>query len=176
MAIGTASLRSNVLGLLAQEPMSGYDITRLFKDLSWLVGSPSPGSLYPILRALLKEGLVTVRVATRPDRPARKIYSLTDAGRQELEARMDQPVTTDASLKSFVMHLLLTGTVPSNKLVAHLEQRQAQVSARCTDLKQSLGRMKEDADLGRCLTLEYGLTMANAELAWLEKTLARFSE
>ena len=86
--------------------MSGYDIKRLFRDLSWLVGSPSPGSLYPILRELLGEGLVTVQVVTSPDRPARKIYSLTEAGRQELEARMDQPVTPDASLKGFVRHLL----------------------------------------------------------------------
>jgi PadR family transcriptional regulator, regulatory protein AphA len=176
MAIGTPSLRNNILGLLAQEPMSGYDIKRLFKDLSWLVGSPSPGSLYPILRALLKEGLVTVEVVTNPDRPARKIYSLTKAGRQELEIRMDQPVTSDASLKGFVMHLLLTGAVPPSKLVAHLRQRQAQVAARRMDLTQSLGRLEEGADMGRCLTLEYGLALATAELAWLGKTLARLSE
>jgi DNA-binding PadR family transcriptional regulator len=176
MAIGTPSLRNNVLGLLAQKPMSGYDIKRLFKDLSWLVGSPSPGSLYPILRALLKEELVTVQVVTSSDRPARKIYSLTEAGRQELAARMDQPVTPDTSLKGFVMHLLLTDAVPSSRLIAHLRQRQAQVAARRADLKQSLGRMEEDADVGRCLTLEYGLALASAELAWLGETLARLSE
>jgi PadR family transcriptional regulator AphA len=176
MAIGTVSLRHNVLGLLAREPMSGYDITRLFKDMSWLVGSPSPGSLYPILRALLKEGLVTVQIVTRPDRPARKIYSLTEAGRQELETWLDQLVKPDASLKGFVMQLLLTGTLPAPRLVAHLKQRQAQVAARRADLKQSLGRLDEGADPGRCLTLEYGLALATAELAWLGETLARLSE
>jgi PadR family transcriptional regulator AphA len=174
--MGTTSLRSSVLGLLAQEPMSGYDITRLFKDMNWLVGSPSPGSLYPILRELLKEGLVSVRVEARSDRPARKIYSLTGEGRQELEIRLDQPAEPDASLKGFVMHLLLTGTVPSSKLMAHLEQRQAQVAARRSDLKHRLGRVEEGADLGRCLTLEYGLALATAELAWLGRTLARLSE
>jgi PadR family transcriptional regulator AphA len=174
--MGTISLRNNVLGLLAQEPMSGYDITRLFKDLSWLVGSPSPGSLYPILRTLLKEGLVTVQIVTSADRPARKIYSLTQAGRQELEARLNQPVKPDASVKGFVRQLLLTGAVPSSKLVAHLEQRQAQVAARRADLRQSLGRLEEDADVGRCLTLEYGLALATAELAWLGETLARLSD
>ena len=174
--MGTTSLRSNVLGLLAQEPMSGYDITRLFKDMSWLVGSPSPGSLYPILRSLHKQGLVSVRIEARPDRPARKIYSLTRLGRQELETQLDQPVESEASLKGFVMHLLQTGTVPSSKLMAHLEQRQAQVAARRSDLKQRLGRLEASADLGRCLTLEYGLALATAELAWLGKTLARLSE
>jgi DNA-binding PadR family transcriptional regulator len=55
MAAGTVSLRYFVLGLLAQEPMSGYDIKRFLKGLNWLIGSPSDGSLYPNLRALLQE-------------------------------------------------------------------------------------------------------------------------
>jgi PadR family transcriptional regulator AphA len=176
MPVGTPSLRHNILGLLAQEPMSGYDIKRLFKDLSWLVGSPSPGSLYPILRTLLKEGRVTVQVVPSSERPTRKIYKLTDTGRQELRAWMEQPVAPDTSLKGFVMHLLLTSAVSRNKLMAHLRQRRAQVLARRTDLEQSLGLLEEDADLGRRLALEYGLALATAELAWLGETLARFSE
>ena len=55
MASGAVSLRFFVLGLLAQQSMSGYDIQRFLKSLSWLIGSPSPGSLYPILRALREE-------------------------------------------------------------------------------------------------------------------------
>jgi PadR family transcriptional regulator AphA len=176
MPVGTPSLRYNILGILAQEPMSGYDIKRLFKDLSWLVRSPSPGSLYPILRTLLEEGQVTVQVVPSLDRPARKIYKLTETGRQELQAWMEQPVAPDTSLKGFVMHLLLTSAVSRNKLAAHLRQRRAQVMARRADLEQSLGLLEEDADLGRRLTLEYGLALATAELAWLGETLARFSE
>jgi DNA-binding PadR family transcriptional regulator len=49
-----------VLGLLAQQPMSGYDIKRLLKSLGWLVDSPGFGGLYPALRALLGHGLVTM--------------------------------------------------------------------------------------------------------------------
>ena len=46
---GTVKTRHLVLGLLARQPMSGYDIKRFFKSLSWLIGSPSFGSRYPAL-------------------------------------------------------------------------------------------------------------------------------
>jgi PadR family transcriptional regulator AphA len=176
MATGTPSLRYNVLGLLAQEPMSGYDIKRLFKDLSWLIGSPSAGSLYPILRALLEEERVTVQVVPSAERPPRKIYSLTEAGRQELQAWAEQPIAPDTSLKAFVMHLLLSKPVSPARLIAHLRQRRAQVAARRVDLEQSLERLEEGTELGRRLTLEYGLALAKAELAWLGETLVQLSE
>jgi DNA-binding PadR family transcriptional regulator len=55
MAAGNVSLRHLILGLLTRKPMSGYDIKRFLKGLNWLIGSPSDGSLYPNLRALLQE-------------------------------------------------------------------------------------------------------------------------
>jgi PadR family transcriptional regulator AphA len=80
----TVSIRYLVLGLISQQRMSGYGIKRFLKSLSWLVGNPSFGSLYPTLHALREEGLVTVEVAPRQDRPPRKIYTITDAGKQAL--------------------------------------------------------------------------------------------
>jgi len=69
-----------LLGLLARWPMSGYDIKRFLKGLGWLVDSPSFGSLYPALHALLESGLVTVEVVPHHDKPPRKIYTITEKG------------------------------------------------------------------------------------------------
>ena len=110
MPTGKVSLRYFVLGLLAQQPMSGYDIKRFLKGLSWLMGSPSSGSLYPALRALLDEGLVSVEIVPGVDKPPRKIYSIEEAGKLELQAWIEQPIVSDASLKAFVMRLLLAGS------------------------------------------------------------------
>ncbi len=79
------STRHFILGLLTRQPMSGYDIKRFLKQLSWLVDSPSFGSLYPALHALLKDDRVTVEVIPRQDKPPRKIYTITEAGRQVLQ-------------------------------------------------------------------------------------------
>ena len=62
----TKDIRHFILGLLTQQPMSGYGIKRSLKSLSWLIDSPSFGSIYPALRTLQEDGLVTVEVAPGP--------------------------------------------------------------------------------------------------------------
>ena len=78
--------------------MSGYDIKCFLKSLNWLIDSPSFGSLYPALHALLENGLVTVEVIPRQDKPPRKIYDTTEAGRQVLREWINQPIAPGASL------------------------------------------------------------------------------
>jgi DNA-binding PadR family transcriptional regulator len=56
MVAGSLSFRYFVLELLAQQPMSGYDIKRLLAHLSWLIGGASFGNIYPALHALLENG------------------------------------------------------------------------------------------------------------------------
>jgi len=170
------SIRLFILGLLTRQPMSGYDVKRFLKSLSWLIDSPSFGSLYPALHALLEDGLVTVQVVPRRDKPPRKIYNITEAGRQVLQEWIDRPVDSGASLKAFVMRLMLASNLSQDGLVVHLQQRQAQVTAHQLALEQTSKAMDESMDLGERLALDYGLAVATAELAWLDRTLDRLSQ
>ena len=170
------SIRDFVLGLLARQPMTGYDIKRFLSKLSWLIGSPSFGSVYPTLHALLKDGLATMKVVPSQDRPPRKTYTITAAGRQALNERLSQPTAAGLSLKAFVMHLTLASHLSYADLRAYLEQRRGQVAAHRGSLEQATTAMDESADLGERLTIDYGLVLATAELDWLDHTLARLSE
>jgi DNA-binding PadR family transcriptional regulator len=175
MAAGTVSLRYFILGLLTQQPMSGYDIKRFLAGLSWLAGSPSGGSLYPVLRTLRQENLVTVETVPGLDRPPRKIYSITGAGHQALQAWIEQPIVANAPLRAFVMRLLLADSHSPARLSAHLQQRRAQVATHHATL---VGGLETSARLnqGQQLALDYGLALATAELAWLDTTLDRLRE
>jgi PadR family transcriptional regulator AphA len=174
--VSSVSIRHFILGLLTRRPMSGYDIKRFLKSLAWLVGSPSFGSLYPALHSLLEDGLVTVEVVSRNDKPPRKIYTITEAGRQALREWMDQPVGSGVSLKAFVMRLILASNLSQAGLIAHLQQRRAQVATHRGALEQAAKAMDERIDLGERLALDYGLAVATAELVWLDNTLTRFSQ
>ena len=167
------SIRQFILGLLARQPMSGYDVKRFLRSLSWLIDSPSFGSLYPALHALLEDGLVTMEVVPRQDKPPRKIYSITDAGNQVLRKWMDRPIKPDVSLKAFVMRLILASNFSHADLIAHLQGRREQVT---TYLEQSVGAMDETTDLGERLALDYGMAVATAELAWLDSALDQLSQ
>ncbi len=176
MSNGKMNLRYFVLGLLAQQPMSGYDIKRFLKGLSWLIGSPSSGSLYPILRALLEEQLVTVEIVPGVDRPPRKIYSISESGRQALQTWAEQPSVPNTPLKAFAMRLFLADNFPPPSLKAHLRQRRSQVAAHQAELTNMIKLMDEGAELGLHMALEYGSALAEAELNWLDNTLGEMSE
>ena len=174
MAAGSVSFRHFILGLLKQQPMSGYDIKRLLKGQGWLVDGPSFGNIYSTLHALLKDDLVTVKVIPHQNKPPSKVYSITEAGRQELHEWVNQPVTNNPSLKAFVMRLILAGSFSQARLVAHLQQRRDQVTAHHVALEQTVEALDEGADLQR-LALDHALALATAELAWLDSTLNRLS-
>ncbi|SEF82660.1 DNA-binding transcriptional regulator, PadR family [Thermomonospora echinospora] len=82
---GHGRLRLYLLKLLEESPRHGYEVIRLLQDRFLGVYSPSPGTIYPRLARLEAEGLVTHEVVK-----GKKVYSLTDKGRAELERRMDE--------------------------------------------------------------------------------------
>jgi PadR family transcriptional regulator AphA len=176
MPAGAVSLHFFILGLLAQRSMSGYDIKRYLSVLNWLIGSPSGGSLYPVLRTLLQEDLVTVEVVPGIDKPPRKIYSITEAGHQTLQDWIDERVPTKGPLKAFVMHLLIADSHSHSRLRALLQQRRAQVAAHHARLSEGAGSPDGGWNRGERMTLDYGLALAQAELNWLDCTLERLSE
>ncbi|MEV5568819.1 helix-turn-helix transcriptional regulator [Spirillospora sp. NPDC052269] len=82
---GHGRLRLYLLKLLEESPRHGYEVIRLLQDRFLGVYSPSPGTIYPRLARLESEGLVSHEVVK-----GKKVYSLTDKGRDELERRMDE--------------------------------------------------------------------------------------
>jgi DNA-binding PadR family transcriptional regulator len=82
---GHGRLRLYLLKLLGESPRHGYEVIRLLQDRFLGVYSPSPGTIYPRLARLEEEGLVIHQVLA-----GKKVYRLTDAGRAELERRMDE--------------------------------------------------------------------------------------
>ncbi len=176
MSASSISFRHSILGLLTQQPMSGYDIKRVLKSLGWLLGNASFGSLYPALHTLLKDGLVIVEVDSRQNKPSRKIYSITKAGRQTLEEWINQPIGPHTSIKAFVLRLILADNLSQTGLIAQLYQRRAQVATHRTALEQMVRALDGGTSSSQRLALGYGLSMATAELAWLDSTLNRLSQ
>ena len=69
-----------VLAVLQQGPMHGYEISRRIRELSDKVLSAGEGKLYPCLHKLEDDGFIQAEWVPQENRPARKVYSLTDKG------------------------------------------------------------------------------------------------
>src|SRR5215469_8858855 len=94
-------LRLYLLRLLDEEPRHGYEVIRLLRDRFMGVYAPSPGTIYPRLARLEEEGLVT-----HDEENGRKVYRITEAGREELRKRGDELSELEMELSASVSDIV----------------------------------------------------------------------
>jgi DNA-binding PadR family transcriptional regulator len=77
-------LKYVILGLIAEKPRHGYEVIRALEERFGGLYSPSPGAVYPTLQLLEDLGYVTAQ-----QQDGKRVYAITDAGRQFLAERED---------------------------------------------------------------------------------------
>lgn len=88
------TLEYYVLGVISVEPQSGYSIINYFESELW--GSPtSPGSIYPILKRLEKQDIISGELEIVQEARSRKMYTLTALGETILDDWLRSPVTKE---------------------------------------------------------------------------------
>ena len=92
--------RDVVLGLLMGKELSGYDIKIVFEDVFTHFFDGSFGMIYPTLRQLEKEGKKKRSCYARR-KPNKKMYFITDAGREEFYQYMQTDVEKDVLRSDF---------------------------------------------------------------------------
>src|SRR5262249_46869720 len=113
------SLRHGLLGLLAEGPASGYDLTRRFHELLGSVWPAQHPQIYSELSRLAAAGLVEVDSRGPPQRKADPV---TDAGLDEIrrwltDDDVDHTVRLESLLRSVFFWLMEPG-----ELAEHLER------------------------------------------------------
>jgi len=92
---GISLLGYALLGLLSQQPASGYDIRKIFTDTPMGTFSNSPGAIYPALRRLEAGKLIHGQVENASGLRRRKVFHLTAAGTSALKEWLNRPVSCE---------------------------------------------------------------------------------
>jgi DNA-binding PadR family transcriptional regulator len=102
-----------ILGMLSIKPMTGYDMKKAFEGSASFLWNISLGQIYPGLRKLEKDGLVTKRVELDESRvKARKTYSLTEEGRNILKWWLAEPVEEEQLRHEVLLKVFFGNLVP----------------------------------------------------------------
>ena len=171
--MATSKVEVVVLGLLAEEPLYGYDLLERFRTRSmgfWVeIGK---ASVYQALRRLEREGLITGRSQDGPEGPDRRVYRITKAGRDRLKSGLSEraaslePYETDGGLALGFAHLL--SAADARKAV---DEREAAVRDLLEAIKTERARVSADKGPGRSVStamLQRQESFAKAELAWIK--------
>jgi PadR family transcriptional regulator AphA len=161
-----------ILGLLAQNPMTGYDMRKHVQDVLNVVTNASYGSLYPTLHKLLEDGAVQMDEVEQVGRPAKKIYRITHQGTKDLQGWLTEPPAEDKIKREFLLKLYFAQEMPEEELRTMLRRRREEMQVRLAELSEE----RETAnDPRQKWILDYALSMYQAEMAWLEQVQGELS-
>src|SRR5690606_33387463 len=128
------NVRTICLAILYDGEATGYEIRKLSVEgeYSYFVDA-SFGSIYPALVRLEAEGLVTSRVEKQGGRPAKKIYSITPAGRSAFIASLFDELGEDEFRSEFLLFARFASELPASLVEARLDERLAQIDRTLAD-------------------------------------------
>ena len=107
------NVRTLCLSVLYEGESTGYEIRRqcVEGECSYFIEA-SFGSIYPALAKLEEDKLVTSRTEQQDGKPAKKIYSITDAGREEFALQLAQPLGDDMFRSPFLLFARFAHILP----------------------------------------------------------------
>ena len=87
------SLKHGLLGLLNYGPMTGYDLNKAFKDSLAFFWQAKTSQIYRELGAMERCGWLTSERIIQNERPNKRVYTITDSGKEELKNWLSLPET-----------------------------------------------------------------------------------
>jgi DNA-binding PadR family transcriptional regulator len=173
------SLEHAILGFLNYAPMTGYDLKKAFDTSVRHFWPADQAQIYRTLKELTRRGWVTVEVVPQEDRPNRKVYHLTEAGREELRRWLRAPSDPEDPRVPLLVKVFFAGQLADEEAVALLEGYAAGLRARLEEYARIPQQAAHYAEAVRsprevffwALTLDYGVRLTRAALEWAEETI-----
>jgi DNA-binding PadR family transcriptional regulator len=166
------SIKFAVLGLLGRKELHGYAIKqRIERDFGHL-WTANYGQIYPALRALEAEGLVTMVEQAQPRSPTRKLYSITPRGRTALRRWLNGPTAKRPVLRDpFLLRFTFFSQGDADAALRAIDEQVAMYKAQLRGRREALIGWRRK-DLYVRLASELGIELNAMMLAWLARARA----
>jgi len=175
------TLEYKLLGLLARQPMSGYDLASHLKKRFVPFGPISHTQIYPALASLEQQGLVRYHIVEQQAvRPNKKVYELTEEGRAALRQWVESPTPLVFSYDEFFLKAYSLWLADPERIVERFRE-QAQLHQERLELYEQVPQSKqlaesaesEKADLFELnnMLLQYVIGYEHNYLAWCQSML-----
>ncbi|MBD2099779.1 PadR family transcriptional regulator [Leptolyngbya sp. FACHB-261] len=118
------SLAHAILGLLEQEEMTGYDLkTNCFDQCIAHLWPADQAQIYRTLDKLVEQGWIACTVEVQQERPNRKVYRLTEAGKAELNRWIQQPQSLPTMRDPLLIQLYFAAQLPNDAIIQLLAEQ-----------------------------------------------------
>lgn len=174
------TLKYAILGLLNRRSMTGYDLMKEFDADLVNFWYASHSQIYPELKKLTKEGLITYTTVIQGEKMKKKLYSITDDGKKDflswiVEKDLLEPTPKDIfRLKSYFIE-----SMDRSVMVSHFKYQLEQRLEKVKRLEATMAKHPYAEKLGKIGSAKYGdyivlkgaIMRERTNIQWLEECI-----
>lgn len=175
------ALKHAILAALLNGESSGYDLAKAFDVAVANYWTATPQQLYRELDRLATAGLVAARLVEQQHRPNKRMFSLTDAGREALHEYVCAEPKPTAIRDELLVQLEAMQPGEEDAVRGHVEAKMAAAKHKLRYYQRSrdyllAGRteaqyLAQEQRVGRYLTLARGLSFEQENVRWCQQVL-----
>lgn len=174
-----SDIEAAILGLLYEEPQYGYQLEKTIEGWgmrNWTQIGFS--SIYYVLKKLEKKELVESKLEKVEGKPSRKVFTITDPGRQAMKEKLKDLLSWNKKLISpFDLGLAYLNYLEPQEVIGCLENYLESAQGRIKFLESSV-KMQEELNAPYYVVALFSrpLKSLKTEMAWVEEFIEKIKK
>ena len=174
-------LKYAILGLLNRKPMTGYDLSKEFNFQIAEFWNAKHSQIYPELKKLVDEGLIVFNIEISGDVLEKKVYSITEKGKEEFLNWLCKDESMEPTPKNiFRLRMYFSNNLDIVTRINLLNSQLAQHENRLAFLKSQKNAYDNIPDInsdyfGDYLVLDGAIIREKGIIEWLKKCIIHCS-
>lgn len=177
------SLKHGLLGLLNYDSMTGYELSKVFKASLSFFWQAKTSQIYRELDAMERGGWLTSQRIMQTEKPNKRVYTITDSGKEEFKNWMSCPDSDIADAmrakSAFLMRVFFAGEISTEQSLEMLRAYRE----KCLESKEALkaayaasseyGVIVDDDKKSKFwdISILYGEAFYDAGFRWADKAI-----
>jgi DNA-binding PadR family transcriptional regulator len=162
-------MKNLFLALLAKNPTHGYELMQAYEGLFSSVLPPlNAGQIYTTLSRLERDGLVSKSIVVQENRPDKRVYSLTEKGKQNLQIWFDEVLSGPRIKDNFYLKLISAGISKMVEPIELIENQRREYLQKLHDLNLISLEREIAEDPGKRVLIQGAMLHLRADLEWLD--------
>ncbi len=169
-----------ILSMLIKRSLCGYDLKQILQHISRLYWNESNAQIYTNLKLLEEETLVTSQLDLKSGGREKRVYSITEAGKQALLEWLKQPINLSPPREEVLLKLTNAFLLPKKDVQNILQDYQKQIESEFQYYQATVQHVRDDLGAREdvsCieLNLDFVRRMLEAKLAWAASTVKKIA-
>jgi DNA-binding PadR family transcriptional regulator len=178
------SLKNAILGLLSIKPSTGYDIKTDFDNSIKFIWNSDQTQIYKTLTEMIDENLVSSTTVHQNGKPSKKVYEITETGREQLRQWLLKPLKQKNQRNQDLLQFFFLGHLSNEEILDNLKRMKQGIEmnlAALTIVEQSSELFDSNDEAHRVRfffrkALELGIMDAKMNVEWIAGVIHEIEE